>query len=315
MPWMRDASSGMSRSGSIRAWKCRPVGRSLTSSSAATSITRSPESGSRPVVSVSNRTERVMDAGLGSGGAARAARGGGTVRSGSPHRRAAASPRSGICRAITASMSAVLMRRRRRTRCICTARGADTTTTWSTRRSPPVSSSSGMSSTTARRPGAAGAAEEGAFLLLDHRVQDGSSRFERVRLAEHRLARSAARSTAPSAPCRGMRRRSARTARPPLRLQPVDRGVGVEHRDACAAEGRGRGGLAHADAAGQADDLHRRQQVRGDEAAQLFIHHRRRRRTRRAKPGTAWCSSMPRPSTARRPARAGAASSGVSSGT
>jgi len=35
----------------------------------------------------------------------------------------------------------------------------------------------------------------------------------------------------------------------------------------------------------------------------------------RAKPGTAWCSSIPRPSTARKPRPRAAARSGVSSGT
>ncbi len=58
MPCTRLASAGMSRSGSISVWNTLPVGRSFHSSIAATSITRSPPSGSNPVVSVSNSTAR-----------------------------------------------------------------------------------------------------------------------------------------------------------------------------------------------------------------------------------------------------------------
>ena len=60
MPCTRAASSGTSRSGWIRRWNVCPVGRSFISSSAATSMMRWPVAGSRPVVSVSNRTERVI---------------------------------------------------------------------------------------------------------------------------------------------------------------------------------------------------------------------------------------------------------------
>src|SRR5690606_34849882 len=56
MPCTWAAPSSISRSGLRYSWKCRPVGRRLTSSTQPISMMRWPSAGSRPVVSVSSTT-------------------------------------------------------------------------------------------------------------------------------------------------------------------------------------------------------------------------------------------------------------------
>ena len=104
-----------------------------------------------------------------------------------------------------------------------------------------------------------------------------SSRARASRIAEDRVAQ---RMPVHRPVLRGARKRRLdrldRSAA--LRLHPMHRKVGVEHRDARAAERRRRGRFSHADAAGQADDpqawIPGRQQIRSDEAAQGLIHGR-----------------------------------------
>ena len=103
---------------------------------------------------------------------------------------------------------------------------------------------------------APGAGDEGPLLLLDHRMQDAFEPGERIRIAEHRLTQRHA--VHGSVPHRAGKRRLDRPDGPPAtRLQPVHRGIGIEHGNARPAE-RGRGGrLAHADPTGKAKDDHR----------------------------------------------------------
>ncbi len=96
---------------------------------------------------------------------------------------------------------------------------------------------------------------------------------------------------------------------------PVDRGVSIVNGDAKSPEGSGDGRLAHADRAGQAEHDHldgtvsrnTNSRSSGVTAGSIPNHA--------AKPGRAWCSSMPSPSTTRLPRPRACASSGVSSGT
>ena len=102
---------------------------------------------------------------------------------------------------------------------------------------------------------AAGAREEGKLGVAHHGVDDGFKAAERVGLAQHRATQGS--------PVEPVVRHGAGEGRLDRLegaavggLQAVHRGVGVEHRDAGALEKGGSGGFAHADAAGQSDDLH-----------------------------------------------------------
>ena len=168
---------------------------------------------------------------------------------------------SGICRASTASdLRRRPCCRRRRTRAICTAARRrhhhHPVHAPLARRFPAAAEY--PAPRCARRPGGRGPGRP--LLAPHHRVED---RFQpRQRVAARRArGRAARRGPARAGPrvdptVPGNAGSIARSAAPAWRLQPVHRGVGVEHRDAGAAEGGGGGRLAHADAAGQADHLH-----------------------------------------------------------
>ncbi len=79
-------------------------------------------------------------------------------------------------------------------------------------------------------------------------------------------------------------------------------GVGVPDRHPGLGEEAGGRGLAHADRAGEAEPIGPRGHA--STAARSAASTSGRRPNQRSKPGTAWCSSMPRPSTATRPRRA-----------
>ena len=124
------------------------------------------------------------------------------------------------------------------------------------------------------RPGARGRRERFAQPL----AVDAAGRHRRRHQIGERLGAAAARS-----------------------VEPMHGGVGVPDRHAGRGEEAGGGGLAHADRAGEAEPIGPRGHA--STAARSAASTSGRRPNQRSKPGTAWCSSMPRPSTATRPRR------------
>ena len=99
-------------------------------------------------------------------------------------------------------------------------------------------------------------------------------------------------------------------------VERVHGGVGVVHRHAERPEHARRHRLSHADRAGEAEDEGHRPltmsaSIKARSAGVTFGVTP----NQRPKPGTAWCSSMPSPSTARSARALAWARSGVSSGT
>src|SRR6185295_10791881 len=99
---------------------------------------------------------------------------------------------------------------------------------------------------------------------------------------------------------------------PAMIHQVMDAGIGVVHRDAHLPQGRCGGGLPHADRAGQAEDDHGMSFSTKSLRAGVTWGSTP---NQAAKPGRAWCSSMPSPSTTAFPRALAVASKGVSSGT
>ncbi len=95
------------------------------------------------------------------------------------------------------------------------------------------------------------------------------------------------------------------------RVEPMDGGIGIPDRHAFLGEEGGRGGLAHADRAGQAE-------AEGPHvastAARVSSSTSGRTPNQRSKPGAAWCRSIPSPSTVRQPAASASTRSRVRSG-
>ena len=142
-------------------------------------------------------------------------------------------------------------------------------------------------------------------------MEDGLQPGQRLRIVEDAGAERAAVDMAltDGAGKGGLDFRHRLAARPE---QPMHRGIPLMHGDAHAAQQAGGGGLAHTDRAGEADHFH---------GANPATTARRRSSVtsgstpnQAAKPGTAWCSSMPSPSTGARPRPRAAASRVVSSG-
>ncbi len=101
-------------------------------------------------------------------------------------------------------------------------------------------------------------------------------------------------------------------------VERMHAGIGVVDRHAARPEHRRGGALAHADRAGEAEDerpAHRWLPRSATMRARKSGVTAGMRPNHREKPGTAWCSSMPSPSTAGRSRARAAARSGVSSGT
>ena len=128
-------------------------------------------------------------------------------------RPAVASQQSGICRAITAAMSAAFI-------CGAPGRAAFAPIAGRTRQPRDRRAHRRRSRTTGGCPGTHGAIapapaarNEGTLLLLDHGVENALEPGESGRLSKHRL-RSAMRSTAPSRTVPGNAASIARTARP-----------------------------------------------------------------------------------------------------
>ena len=111
----------------------------------------------------------------------------------------------------------------------------------------------------------------------------------------------------------GKRLTHRRHRRAPRAQQFVDHRVGLEHRHPEAREAARRRGLSHADGAGEPEDDHR--PVSPATTARNRSVTAGVTPNQAAKPGRAWCSSIPRPSAVRWPRARAAARSGVSSGT
>ena len=154
------------------------------------------------------------------------------------------------------SSRSAVMPGRAMTRWRCRKTGALTTRVASTRRSPRPSNSSGMSSTTSFSPRRAARFRKARCRWPTSGWTMASSLRSACLVAEHARAQRLAveHAVLHHAGKRRLDRRQRRAAR---RLQGVDGGVGVVHRHAHLPQHPGRGRLAHADRAGQADDHHR----------------------------------------------------------
>ena len=217
---------------------------------------------------------------------------------------------------MTASISAWFHFRRSRRRAAWTVRGAETTMTKSVRRSPPVSNSSGTSSTTARAPARRARARKPRSAA---RTSGCTMRSRRSSAPGSRIttARRAARSMTPSWTVPGNEAAIGRTARPPRRCSACtvasasNTGIRARRKHAAAVDlpmpipPVRPSTRIPAQAAGRSSPTKRRSasSTSGSTPNQA------------AKPGRAWCRSMPSPPTAMRPRARAAARSGVSRGT
>lgn len=187
-----------------------------------------------------------------------------------------------------------------------------------------------------RPPGSPCAREKHPFGLAHQGMQNRLEPGQPTRLSRHHGAQANPihGTTADRA---GKRRSNRRNRLPAQRTERMHGAVGIEHRDAGPAKDLRHRRFAHPHAPGEPDHPHRR-------LLHACITHfatktayppgatwaRPRSRTRKsktarstdgvtpnqtAKPGTAWCTSIPRPPTVRRPRARAAARSGVSSGT
>ena len=223
---------------------------------------------------------------------------------------------SDICRAMAASISAWFHRRRARRRAAWTARGAETTMTKWARRSPPVSNSSGTSSTTARAPARRARARKPRSAA---RTSGCTMRSRRLSAPGSPItaARRAARSMTPSRTVPGNDAAIGRTARPPGRCS------------ACTAASASNTGIRARRKQAAAVDLPMPMppvspitRIPAQTAGRSSPTKRRSASStsgstpnQAAKPGRAWCRSMPSPPTATSPRVRAAASRLVSRGT
>jgi hypothetical protein len=156
-----------------------------------------------------------------------------------------------------------------------------------------------------RRAGIRGS--EGGAVGGDERVHQGLDPVEEARVGRDSGAQSGAVDAALGHRIRGdagERRRAGLT-----RVEAVHRGVGVPDRHAGLLEQRRGRRLAHADRAGQAEAVGHGAST----AARRLASTSGLRPNQRSKPGTPWCKSMPRPSTATRPRARAASTKGVGS--
>src|SRR5262245_59150875 len=97
-------------------------------------------------------------------------------------------------------------------------------------------------------------------------------------------------------------------------IEPVHLRVGIEDGDPQGAQAGGDGGFAHADRTREANDKHHWRSMSASSRARSSLVTWGRTPNHFSKPGTAWCNSMPRPSTLVSPRALAAASRGVTSG-
>ena len=192
-------------------------------------------------------------------------------------------------------------------------RGAVTTRTASQSRSPPVSNRSGMSSTATGARAATAAVRNASRSARTSGCTIASSSFRRSGSTEHLLAE---RRTIDD-PVRDGAGKCFRDERGGgAAIERVHDRIGVVDGNAERPEHRRGRRLAHADRAGEAEhEGHRLPSISAAIRARSAGVTVGVTPNQRAKPGTAWCSSMPRPSTARCPCARACLRSGVSSGT
>ena len=122
---------------------------------------------------------------------------------------------------------------------------------------------------------------------------------EEARVGRDRVAQPVAVDARRRRPPSGARSASAAAPAAAGGVEPVHRGVGVPDRHAGLGEEPGGRRLAHADRAGEAEAVGPLMAPAPRRAARRRPPGRRP--NQRSKPGTAWCSSIPSPSTATRP--------------
>jgi hypothetical protein len=157
------------------------------------------------------------------------------------------------------------------------------------------------------------ALEEPVAFLRDQRMQDPLQPAERRRIAEDLAAQRLA--VDPVRPGDTGKGRLDRRQRPAARPhQPVDRRVRIIDPAAEPTQHAGRRALAHADRSGEAEDDHRA--IASSTAARSAPSTAGASggSNQAWKPGTAWCSSMPSPSTVGLPRARARPSRSVSSG-
>ena len=172
-----------------------------------------------------------------------------------------------------------------------------------------------MSSTTSGTRRRRAAARKRFSPGADARVENSFELLERRRIAEH--PPSERRAIDPARPgCRTERLCHLIDRRATRSEQRMNRGIGIEDRNAKPPERPGRLGLAHADGTGQAEDDHdaalwcqsaSTNALSSGVTSGAIPNHA-------SNPGRAWWSNMPSPSTEVRSRALAAASRGVSTG-
>ena len=237
------------------------------------------------------------------------------ARSGSRNRRAGACPASGSWRARIAASRSAVMPGRASTRWRCRkARRADHRDRIDQALAAGLEQQRDVEhhERPARRRGSA---RESAARRAHQRMEDRLQARQRRRVAEHPPAERLPVDRAVARRSRGTPRRPAATAAPP---GPSRRCTAASASNTGTPSARNiwrRGRLAHRDRAGEAEHDHRdqppvaaRTTARSSSSTAGSIPNQAR------KPGRAWCSSMPRPSTTGLPCARATASSGVISG-
>src|SRR5579872_800678 len=160
---------------------------------------------------------------------------------------------------------------------------------------------------------ASGSGHELRLFLANHRMEDLLESLQGIWPAKNGLSQCGTIDRAMSHRTRkGSADRPHGTPTSPLHA--MHGGIGVEYGDMGAAESCCRRRFAHADPSRQTENLHRmgRSATMKRRSSSSTVGSTPNHAWN---PGTAWCSSMPRPSTVLRPCARPADNSGVASGT
>lgn len=98
-------------------------------------------------------------------------------------------------------------------------------------------------------------------------------------------------------------------------IEIVDHGIRIVHRDSSIGEELCRRRFSHSDGAGETDLQHQCASISAMMSARSAASTMGRRPNHCSNPGTAWCKSMPRPSTMGNPCSSACARIGVFKGT
>ena len=169
--------------------------------------------------------------------------------------------------------------------------------------------------------------DEAFTLGPDERMDDGFEAPQGLRIAQDPTTQ---RHAIDDSVRDGAGKRNLDRSRGGAGIEPVHDRIGIEDRDAAFGKQRRGRALAHADRTGEAENEGcpgrrpgRRSRRRHGRGAAMSASTTSRRAAvtvgivpnQRAKPGRAWCRSMPRPPTVRRPCAAARRRSAVSRGT